>query len=288
MIVVTGATGRLGHLTVESLLARGVAAAEIAVAVRGPERAADLAARGVAVREGDYDRPDTLAAAFAGADTLVLVSANAPDNALRIGQHRAAVAAAQQARVGRIVYTSIAEADTNPLSLATVHKATEELIRATGIPFVFLRNSWYFENYTAGIPDALGRGGLVGTAAEGRIAAASIADFAEAAAVVAAGTGHDGKAYELTGDASWTLGELAAEVAKQTGKPFAYTDLPAEDYAAVLTGAGLPAGLVDMLTDAEVHTRGGALALVSADLRSLIGRPTTTLSGAVTEALKSV
>lgn len=288
MIVVTGATGRLGRLTVESLLARGVPAAEIAVAVRGPERAADLAARGVAVREGDYDRPDTLAAAFAGADTLVLVSANAPDNALRIGQHRAAVAAAQQAGVGRIVYTSIAEADTNPLSLATVHKATEELIRATGIPFVFLRNSWYFENYTAGIPDALGRGGLVGTAAEGRIAAASIADFAEAAAVVAAGTGHDGKAYELTGDASWTLGELAAEVAKQTGKPFTYTDLPAEDYAAVLTGAGLPAGLVDMLTDAEVHTRGGALALVSADLRTLLGRPTTTLPGAVAEALKTV
>ncbi|MGA4543645.1 NAD(P)H-binding protein [Uniformispora flossi] len=288
MIVVTGATGRLGRLTVESLLARGVPAAEIAVAVRGPERAADLAARGVAVREGDYDRPDTLAAAFAGADTLVLVSANAPDNALRIGQHRAAVAAAQQAGVGRIVYTSIAEADTNPLSLATVHKATEELIRATGIPFVFLRNSWYFENYTAGIPDALGRGGLVGTAAEGRIAAASIADFAEAAAVVAAGTGHDGKAYELTGDASWTLGELAAEVAKQTGKPFTYTDLPAEDYAAVLTGAGLAAGLVDMLTDAEVHTRGGALALVSADLRTLLGRPTTTLPGAVAEALKTV
>lgn len=288
MIVVTGATGRLGRLTVESLLARGVPAAEIAVAVRSPEKAADLAARGVAVREGDYDRPDTLAAAFAGADTLVLVSANAPDNALRIGQHRTAVAAAQQAGVGRIVYTSIAEADTNPLSLATVHKATEELIRATGIPFVFLRNSWYFENYTAGIPDALGRGGLVGTAAEGRIAAASIADFAEAAAVVAAGTGHDGKAYELTGDASWTLGELAAEVARQTGKPFTYTDLAAEDYAAVLTGAGLPAGLVDMLTDAEVHTRGGALALVSADLRTLIGRPTTTLAGAVAEALKGV
>lgn len=286
MIVVTGATGRLGRLTVESLLARGVPAADIAVAVRSPEKAADLAARGVAVREGDYDRPDTLAAAFAGADTLVLVSANAPDNALRIGQHRAAVAAARQAGVGRIVYTSIVVADTNPLALASVHKTTEELIRATGIPFVFLRNGWYFENYTAGIPDALGRGGLVGTAAEGRIAAASIADFAEAAAVVAAGTGHDGKAYELTGDASWTLGELAAEVARQTGKPFTYTDLPAEDYAKVLTGAGLPAGLAELLTDAEVHTRGGALALVTADLRTLLGRPATTLAGAVAEALK--
>lgn len=286
MIVVTGATGRLGRLTVEGLLARGVPAADLAVAVRSAEKAADLAARGVGVREGDYDRPETLPAAFAGADTLVLVSANAPENDLRIAQHKVAVAAAQQARVGRIVYTSIVEADTNPLALAVVHKATEELIRATGIPFVFLRNSWYFENYTANVPASLAHGGLVGTAADGRIAAASIADFAEAAAVVASGEGHDGKVYELTGDASWTLADLAAEVAAQTGQPFGYTDLPAEQFGEVLAGAGLPGGLVALLLDAEVHTRGGALGTVTGDLRALIGRPATTLRSAVAEALK--
>ncbi|MDI2126422.1 NAD(P)H-binding protein [Yinghuangia seranimata] len=286
MIVVTGATGRLGRQTVESLLARGVAAADIAVAVRDTAKAADLAALGVQVREGDYDRPETLAAAFAGADPLVLVSANAPDNDLRIAQHAAAVAAAAEAGVGRIVYTSIVEADTNPIALAKVHSTTEDAIRATGLPFTFLRNGWYFENYTANLPGALEHGGQVGTAGEGRIAAAAIADYADAAAVVASTDGHAGAVYELTGDASWSLTELAAEVAKQTGTEFGYTDLPAEAFADILTGAGLPAGLVDLLVDAETHTRAGALGLITSDLRTLIGRPTTVLSQAVAEALK--
>ncbi|HSA53837.1 MAG TPA: NAD(P)H-binding protein, partial [Yinghuangia sp.] len=197
MIVITGATGRLGRLAVEHLIARSVPPSGIAVAVRDPARAADLAARGVDVREGDYDRPETLRTAFAGADKLLLVSANAPDNALRIAQHTNAIAAAEAAEVRHVVYTSIVEADTNPLSLAVVHKATEQAIRATGITSTFLRNGWYFENYTAGLPAAVERGGIVGTAADGRIAAASIADFAEAAAVVLSTDGHEGRAYEL-------------------------------------------------------------------------------------------
>lgn len=287
MIVVTAATGRLGRLTVESLLARGVSPADIAVAVRSPERAADLAARGVQVREGDYDRPETLAPAFAGADRLLFVSASAPDNDLRIGQHVNVVAAAQEAGVGQVVYTSIVEADTNPVALAVVHNDTEQRIRATGLPYTFLRNSWYFENYTAGVPGAVERGGIVGTTADGRIAAASIADFAEAAAVVLTTDGHAGRAYELTGDTSWTLADLAAEVTRQSGKQVAHTDLPAEQLAEVLTGAGLPAGLVALLVDAETHTRTGALGTVTDQLRTLIGRPTTTLSDAVAEALKN-
>lgn len=287
MIVVTAATGRLGRLTVENLLARGVSPADIAVSVRSPERVADLAERGIQVREADYDRPETLVAAFAGADRLLLVSANAHDNDLRIAQHANAVAAAKEAGVGHIVYTSIVEADTNPLALGTVHNDTETRILATGLPYTFLRNSWYFENYTAGVQGAVERGGIVGTAADGRIAAASIADFAEAAAVVLATDGHQGKAYELTGDSSWTVAELAAEISRQTGKEVTYTDLPAEQLAEVLAGAGLPAGLVDLLVDAETHTRTGALGTVTDDLRTLIGRPTTTLADAVAEALKN-
>ncbi|WTW93174.1 SDR family oxidoreductase [Streptomycetaceae bacterium NBC_01309] len=287
MIVVTAATGRLGRLTVENLLARGVSPADIAVVVRSPERAADLAARGVQVREGDYDRPETLAPAFAGADRLLFVSASAPDNDLRIGQHTNVVAAAQEAGVGQVVYTSIVEADTNPVALAVVHNDTERRIRATGLPYTFLRNSWYFENYTAGVPGAVERGGIVGTTADGRIAAASIADFAEAAAVVLTTDGHAGQAYELTGDTSWTLADLAAEVTRQSGKQVAHTDLPAERLAEVLTGAGLPAGLVALLVDAETHTRTGALGTVTDHLRTLIGRPTTTLPDAVAEALKN-
>ncbi|UGQ11627.1 SDR family oxidoreductase [Yinghuangia sp. ASG 101] len=287
MIVVTGATGRLGRRTVETLLARGVRADGIAVAVRTPERAADLARQGVQVREGDYDRPDTLPAAFADADKLLLVSANAHDDTLRIAQHRNAIAAAHAAGVGHLAYTSIVDADTNPLALATVHKATEEAVRASGLPFTLLRNGWYFENYTAGIPAAVERGGIVGTAADGRVAAASIADYAEAAAVVLTGTGHEGKAYELTGDASWTLADLAAEIARQSGTDVTYTDVPAGQLAEILAGAGLPQGLVPLLVDAEVHTRGGALGRVTDDLRTLIGRPSATLAEAVAAALKN-
>ncbi|NUU23275.1 MAG: SDR family oxidoreductase [Streptomycetaceae bacterium] len=286
MIVVTGATGRLGRLAAENLLARGVAPADLAVAVRTPDRAAEFAARGVEVREGDYDRPETLPAAFAGADKLLLVSANAHDNALRIAQHKAAVDAAKQAGVGHVFYTSITEADTNPLALAQVHKATEALIRESGLPHTFLRNNWYFENYTAGLRDAVERGGLVDTAADGRIAAASIADFAEAAAVALLQDGQAGTVYELTGDTAWTFTELAAEVARQIGRDFTYTDLPAEELATVLAGAGLPQGLVDLLVDSGTHIRGGALAPVTSDLRTLLGRPTTTLAEAVAEALK--
>jgi NAD(P)H dehydrogenase (quinone) len=286
VIVVTGATGRLGRLTVENLLKRGVAADSVAVAVRAPDRAADLAALGVRIREGDYDRPETLPAAFAGADVLVLVSANAPDNALRVAQHTAGVAAAREAGVGRIVYTSIPQADTNPILLARVHEATEALIRESGIPFTFLQNNWYFENYTANIPHALEHGGLVGTAGDALFAAAAIADYAEAAAVVASTDGHVGASYELTGDAAWTLADLAAEVAEQSGKPFTYTDVTPEQLAEFFTGVGLPASLIALLVDAEVQSRGGALATVTTELRDLIGRPTTTLAQAVAEALK--
>lgn len=99
--------------------------------------------------------------------------------------------------------------------------------------------------------------------------------------------GHEGKAYELTGDTAWTLAELAAEASRQSGSPVTYTDVDAEQLAGILTGAGLPAGLVAVLVDAETHTRTGALATVTDDLRTLLGRPTTTLAQAVADALSN-
>jgi NAD(P)H dehydrogenase (quinone) len=285
VIVVTGATGQLGRLTVDHLLKRGVPAAGIVAAVRDTAKAADLAARGVVVREADYDRPETLAPAFAGADRLLFVSSNGPDEQ-RLAQHRAVVAAAKEAGAGLIAYTSVVNAADNPLELARVHHATEEALAAAGLPTVLLRNGWYTENYTAALPGAVERGQVVGSAGDGRIASAARADYAEAAAIVlTSAEDQAGKVYELTGDTAWTLADLAAEASRVAGKDVAYADVPPQQLTRILTGAGLPGFLVDLLVDADVKISQGALATVTGDLSGLLGRPTTTLAETVRTTL---
>ncbi len=152
-ILVTGATGKLGTKVVESLL-KTVPASELAVSVRNPEKAEALRARGVEVRHGDFDQPETLTSAFAGIDRLLIISADG-DNETRIRQHTNAVAAAEQAKVQFIAYTSIANATETTMFLAPPHRATEEAILKTGIPYSFLRNNWYLENESSGIQGVL-------------------------------------------------------------------------------------------------------------------------------------
>ncbi|MGW5386089.1 SDR family oxidoreductase [Nocardia sp. NPDC003963] len=285
MLVVTGATGQFGRLAVEALLRRGVPAAQLAVAVRDTARAADLAERGITVREADYDRPETLAPAFAGADKLLFVSANGPDD-LRIVQHAAVVDAARQAGAGLVAYTSIVSADSNPLALARVHRDTEARLRAAGLPTVLLRNGWYTENYTATLADSIRRGTIVGAAGRGAIASATRADMAEAAAVVLTSPDDQaGRIYELTGATAWTLDELAAAATAASGEKVIYTDLPAAQYAEILNGAGLPDFLVELLVDADTRIAEGALAAVTPDLARLLGRPATPLTVAVAAAI---
>ncbi|MYS78941.1 NAD(P)H-binding protein [Embleya scabrispora] len=285
MIVVTGATGQFGRLVIDALLERGTPASEIVAAVRTPAKAADIAARGVEVREADYTRPETLVPAFTGADKLLFVSSNGPE-ADRIAQHTAAVAAAAEARVGQLLYTSVYAASESPLGLSRVHRDTEARIAATGLPTVLLRNGWYTENYTGSLAGAVERGVVAGSAGEGRIASASRADYAEAAAIVLLGDDQAGKVYELTGDTNWSLAELAAEAAKQSGKEVAYANLPAEQYAGILNGVGLPSFLVELLVDADLQVAAGALEGITGDLSGLLGRPTTPLADTVAVALK--
>ena len=284
-IVVTGASGQLGHLVVQDLLDRGVAAGQIVAAVRTPEKAADLAARGVQVREADYDRPETLAAAFAGADKVLLISGSEPGR--RVPQHRAAVDAAKEAGAGHLAYTSILGADTTPLGLASEHKATEELIRASGIPFTFLRNGWYTENYTAAITQAAAAGTLTGSAGDGRVSAAARADYAAAAAAVLAGEGHEGKVYELGGAPAWTYSELAAEIARAAGTPVTYQNLTVEQHKQALVDAGLPEPYAELLVDSDQGIAAGLLEDQSGELTRLIGHPTISLADAVAASLKT-
>jgi NAD(P)H dehydrogenase (quinone) len=284
-IVVTGATGHLGRLVVENLLDRGVPGAQIVAAVRTPEKAAGLAARGVQVREADYDRPETLAPAFAGADRLLLVSSSDPGR--RLPQHQAAVDAARQAAVGHLAYTSILRADTTPLGLAPDHKATEELIRAAGLPFTFLRNGWYTENYDAAITQAAVTGTLFGSAGDGRVSAAARADYAAAAAAVLTSEGHQGKAYELGGEPAFSYAELAAEISRAAGTPVAYQNLTAEAHKRALADTGLPEFYVELLVDSDQGIAAGLLEERSGDLQNLIGRPSITLADAVAASLKN-
>ncbi|SEM79633.1 NAD(P)H dehydrogenase (quinone) [Stigmatella aurantiaca] len=283
MILVTAATGHLGRLAVEGLLKK-LSAQQIAVAVRNPEKAADFAARGVQVRRGDYSQPDTLEAAFAGVEKVLFISSN--EVGKRLEQHQAVVHAAQKAGVRLLVYTSILHADTSGLALAKEHLGTEALIRASGIPFVLLRNGWYTENYTENLAPALQHGALVGSSGEGRIAIATRADYAAAAVAVLTSEGHENKVYELGGDAPVTLAELAAEVARQTGKPIVYKNLPPEQYQNVLLQAGVPAPFASVLVDSHVGAARGELNETSGTLKRLIGRPVTPLADAVAVALR--
>jgi NAD(P)H dehydrogenase (quinone) len=281
MIVVTAATGHLGRLVVQSLLAK-VPARELAVAVRDPGKAKDLAARGVEVRLADYSRPETLGPALAGAEKLLLISSS--EVGRRLPQHVAVVRAAKAAGVKLLAYTSILRADTSRLALAAEHLATEVEIRASGLPHVLLRNGWYHENYTEHLAPALEHGAVVGSAGGGRIAAAARADYAEAAAAVLTGR-PEKSVYELAGDAPFTMAELAAEVSRQAGRPVDYRDLPPAEYRAILTGAGLPGPVADIYVDADVNAARGELDDRTGELRRLIGRPTTPLAESVRVAL---
>ncbi|ABL72358.1 SDR family oxidoreductase [Paracoccus denitrificans] len=278
-VAVTGATGQLGRLTIARLKTL-LPAGEIVALARNPEKAADL---GVEARAFDYDRPETLATALQGVDRLLLISSS--EVGKRAAQHRAVIEAAKAAGVGQIVYTSLLHADRSPLSLAEEHVATEAMLAASGIPHAILRNGWYAENHTGAIPAALAHGALIGAAGEGRISAAARADYAKAAASVLADGGHAGQTYELAGDDGWTLAELAAELSAQSGKAIPYRNLSQQDYAAALTGAGLPEGLAGAIASWDTGAAQGALFDDSRTLSRLIGRPTATLAEVVRAAL---
>lgn len=282
-ITVTGATGHLGRLVVAGLLDRGVPAEQVVAVVRSPEKAADLAERGVQVRHGDYDQPDTLPSALAGTDRLVFISAS--EVGRRIAQHRAVVEAAVATGVSFVAYTSILKCDTTSIPLAGEHQATEELIVASGLPYSLLRNSWYTENYTGNLAGALASGAILGSAGEGRVAAATRADYAAAAVAVATGEGHENTVYELGGDHAFTLAELAAEVTRLSGTEVVYRDLPPDEYAAALVSFGLDEGYAAALAASDVGLSKGELDTDSGDLSRLIGRPTTALADAIAAAL---
>lgn len=278
-IGITGATGHLGRLVVAGLT-RQLPTSSVVALARSPEKGADLS---VELREADYDRPGTLDRALDGIATLLLISGDQVGK--RVSQHRNVIEAAKRAGVQRIVYTSVLHADRSTLSIGPDHRATEEALRHSGIPFTLNRHGWYMENYTGAIPGALAGGALLGSAKDARISAATRADYAEAAVAVLTGEGHEGKIYELAGDDAFTLAELAAELSRQTGRTIPYEDLPEAEYAAALARFGIPEPIARAFAAFDVEASRGALFDDQRQLSALIGRPTTPLSVAVREAL---
>jgi len=279
-IGVTGATGQLGRLVIESLKNR-IEKGSVTALVRAPEKAADL---NVEAREFDYSKPDNLAGQLKGIDTLLLISSN--EIGQRAVQHKNVIEAAKKAGVQWIVYTSLLRADTSSLSLAGEHCETEAALKESGIQYTLLRNGWYTENYTGSIKGALAGGAFLGSAGDGKISSAARADFAEAAAVVLTGEGHRGKVYELAGDEAYTLTDLAAEISRQTGKNIPYKNLPEAEYAGILKSFGLPEGIAAAIAGWDVSASKGDLFDDSKLISKLIGKPTTSLAQCVKEALK--
>lgn len=283
MYAIAGASGALGRLALEELIGR-VPASEIMALTRRPEALADFAARGVAVRRADYDEPATVEAALAGVTNLLLISGN--EVGKRVVQHGTVIDAARSAGVAFIAYTSVLHADRSPIGLAEEHRQTEALLAASGIAHALLRNSWYMENYAGQLAPALDYGVILGASGTGRIAAATRADLATAAAAVLAdGPNQGGKVHELAGDTAFTMTEFAAEVSRQSGKPVAYQDMPEADYAKALEGVGLPPAIAAMIADSSAAAGKEALYDEGQQLSRLIGRPTTSFGTAISAAL---
>jgi NAD(P)H dehydrogenase (quinone) len=281
MILITGTSGHLGRLVVEQLAQR-VDPAGIVATARSLDKIADLAELGVVTRELDYDRPDTIASALDGVSQVLLVSSS--DIGRRVAQHTAVIEAAVAAGVEHVAYTSILRADTSALFAAVEHRGTEEILAKADLVTTRLRHGWYIENYTENLASALEHGAVIGSAGEGRIAAATRADYAAADVAVLLDPSLRGGTYELGGHA-FTMAEYAAVVSELTGREIPYIDLPAADFRAALVGAGLPEPLADFLVDADVGIAKGELDTQPATLEQLAWRTLTTLREAVAAAI---
>ncbi|ALO95463.1 quinone oxidoreductase [Streptomyces hygroscopicus subsp. limoneus] len=281
-IVVTGATGHLGRHVVEQLLEK-VPAERITAVVRDEAKAAGLAARGVKPAVADYNVPETFDGLFAPGDKVLLISGNEFDKG-RVGQHTVVIEAAKAAGVALLAYTSAP--GTLTAALADDHRATEQVLLASGLPYSLLRNGWYHENYTENLAPVLEHGAVVAAAGDGRVSSAARADYAAAAVAVLTGEGHENTTYELGGDEAWSFAEYAAELSRQTGREIVYNPVPVEALTGILTGAGVPAPVAGILAGVDASIEKGELVVSSGDLSRLTGRPTTPLAQAVTAALK--
>lgn len=273
-LLVTGASGHLGRATLLHLLdTLQVPAGRIIATSRKPDGLTEFAARGVAVRAADFDQPDTLTDAFAGADRLLLVSTDALlEPGKRLAQHRNAVQAAVAAGVKHVVYTSLPSPETSRISFAPDHLGTEQALAASPLGWTVLRNAWYFENLAYAVPGALAGGQWFSAAGEGRIAYIARDDLARAAATALAAGDAANRTLTLTGAQAYTAREVAARVAAVVGKPLDVVDVDAEQLKEGLLAHGFPPVLADVFVSFDVATAAGDLGEITGDYAALTGQ----------------
>ncbi|KAI8804570.1 NmrA family protein, partial [Cladochytrium replicatum] len=278
-IGVTAATGHLGKLIVEDLAAKGLPTIALA---RKPE---NVTTAGVEKRSFDYVSASS--SDLAGVSILVLISSGSFDPP-RFEQHKKAIDAAKAAGVKRIFYTSLLRASTSPLVLAGDHKATEEYLEASGVPYTSLRNGWYIENWFSNVHGILASGSILGATHSAKLTPASRKDYAEATANIAAKAlkGDDVKKFYELGGHALTLDELAAAVAEKSGKPVKYVDLSQEAYAKTLEGFGLPGPLAFIFAQSDEAASQGGLYTDSSDLADALGHAPEDWKAVVERQLK--
>jgi len=278
-ILVTGATGQLGSLIVKHLVTR-VPAAQVIAGGRKSEKAP----QGVEFRLLDYDQPATIDAALKGVSRVVLVSGN--EVGKRVLQHRAVIDAAERAGVRLLAYTSILQANVNPMQLAIEHRGTEQVLATSTLQYILLRNGWYSENFTGSAQLAIQFGVLRSASRDGRISSAPRNDYAEGAAALILRDDHRrGHSYELAGSTSFNKREFAELLSRRSGKRVEVQDMTEAEYAAALIQAGLPDAFAKVLADSDARAGEGWLFDDSRTLENAIGRPTVPLEETLALAL---
>ncbi len=289
-IAITGAAGQLGRLVIDDLLSAGIPGTDLIAIVRDPDKASALTDAGVQVRVADYNDRGSVQAALADVDKMLMISS--PQIGSRVPQHRNIIDAATTAGVSYVAYTSVLHADISHIGLAAEHYATENAIASSGLDFTFLRNGWYWENFTAnvrgiGLVPTLQTGILLGAGGDGRLAGAARADYAQAAATVLMTPRHIGKFYELGGE-RLSYAELAAVVSETTGTPVVYKNLTEEQYTSALVNAGLTDAAAKTLASYDAGIARGELDTQTGDLQTLIGRPLTSVAEIIRKAAERV
>ena len=274
MYLVTGASGHLGQAVITALIGyHKIPANQIIATTRKPETLSALAAKGVEVRAADFDDTAGLAAAFKGAERLLLISTDAMDKpGRRLAQHRNAVDAAEKAGVKHLLYTSMPGPETSAVLFAPDHLGTEKAIAASSLPgWTILRNNWYFENLLHGVPQALASGTWYTSAGDGKIAHIARADLARTAAAALAGTSSGKATYTLTGTRGYTTAEIARLVSDAVGRPLAVVQVPEDALVQGMVGAGLPEPVARLFASFDTNTKQGGLAIVTGDVKTLTG-----------------
>ena len=277
--LVTGANGKLGRHVTQLLL--DAKAGTVIAASRDPSKLADLAALGAQTRAADFDNPASLAEAFKGVDRLLLISTDGMAPGQRLAQHSAAIAAAKAAGVGHVVYTSMPKPETSAVSFADDHLGTENTLKASGLPYTILRNSWYQENLFLALPPALKNGQWYSSAGDGRIPHIAHADCARAAAAALIQAPLN-QTFTLTGPELLTTQQIAALASAATGKPLQVVEVTDEQLAGGMKHAGVPDMLIPMLVSFDTNTRQGGFDILTDDVEKLTGQKPSTLQAFLT------